>query len=312
MTTKRYALADIAKYVCSIFVVAMHVDWLSSVSTATYLFVNGPLRIAVPFFFIINGFFLFRKSDAGLAEWLIRCLKLYLFWMVLFLPLYMIKLRWSIDSFITVIFGFHHLWYLSSMILAGLLIYLSKSINRVAMLFLAAILLLTGASLQIAIINFNAFELLSPLSKVNTYRNFIFFAFPLMYVGYCLSKGEIKLSNRTLLAASIFMLMASLAEAYSYLKLQHGALHPIDIVLSSSVLAFLMLVAFINNPININTTNLSKLATAVYLIHPFVMIFAIKVVGKNQPLIILLITVLGATSIGFIITKLNKRLKFIL
>lgn len=93
-----YAGFDIAKFIFSIFVVAIHVHPFSGCTNEWILRVNTYLfSLAVPFFFAMSGFLLFRKTvDEKLTSeavckrirvYLFRFVQLYLIWNLIYLPI---------------------------------------------------------------------------------------------------------------------------------------------------------------------------------------------------------------------------------
>ena len=85
---KSYDILDLAKFILSIMIVAIHTALFQN-----YLF--PWLRIAVPLFFMISSFLLFKRvnatanneKDKVIKKYIIRQLKLYLFWFIILLPL---------------------------------------------------------------------------------------------------------------------------------------------------------------------------------------------------------------------------------
>ena len=93
MVKKQYAAVDIAKYVSALLVVCIHTFPFIDINEMlnTY-FIQTICRLAVPFFFMISGYFLFRKihneeeDKDVLKKYLFRLLKIYLIWTVIYLP----------------------------------------------------------------------------------------------------------------------------------------------------------------------------------------------------------------------------------
>lgn len=79
---------DIAKFVLSILVVAIHTKPLGE-----YNFVIEPIiRLAVPLFFALSSYLFFyqvnnNKSPGAITKFIIRIYKLYLSWFIIFFPL---------------------------------------------------------------------------------------------------------------------------------------------------------------------------------------------------------------------------------
>lgn len=91
---KQYAAVDIAKYVSALLVVAIHTyPFLEISETFNTLFIAIVCRLAVPFFFVSSGYFLFRKLNGTkkqnlnrLKKYLWRLISLYLVWTVIYIP----------------------------------------------------------------------------------------------------------------------------------------------------------------------------------------------------------------------------------
>ncbi len=148
---KQYAAIDIAKYVSALLVVAIHTyPFLEISETFNTLFIAIVCRLAVPFFFICSGYFLFRKLNGThkqnlnrLKRYISRLIRLYLVWTVIYIPYtiwnymgtgfsLMSLLGWIRDFFLNG--SYYHLWFLPALILGTLIVYWlgeKKSISKV-------------------------------------------------------------------------------------------------------------------------------------------------------------------------------------
>ena len=132
-------MIDIAKYVSALLVVCIHTYPLYEVSPLlnTY-FIQTICRIAVPFFFTTSGFFFFRKwsesedvNKENLVNYVLRLLKIYLIWTVIYLP-YTIwdysHAGFSLFSLVSYARDFllngsyYHLWFLPALMLATVIV----------------------------------------------------------------------------------------------------------------------------------------------------------------------------------------------
>lgn len=134
---KQYYSVDMIKIICALLIICIHTSPLSSLSgRLNSLLVNCICRIAVPFFFIASGFFLFSKSGVETSEtgvikaYLKRMLFLYLFWSAVYFPFTALNmayppigetalsvfLNWLKNMVFSAGFGF--LWYLPASIAA--------------------------------------------------------------------------------------------------------------------------------------------------------------------------------------------------
>ena len=90
----RYNGFDIAKFIMAIFVVTLHAHPFSDISFGlNYIITNGLTRVAVPYFFMVSGFLLFRKMSlyeldiAKIKRYLIHIFRLYVIWTIIYLPI---------------------------------------------------------------------------------------------------------------------------------------------------------------------------------------------------------------------------------
>lgn len=123
------ALLDGFRLVCAFLIVAIHTSPLTSVSgTADFVLTRVFARVAVPFFFMVSGYFMAPHLRADDREYRNRFLKkigkIYLAAMLLYLPLNLytgyFKEGWSAGKMLldVLINGtFYHLWYLPAVML---------------------------------------------------------------------------------------------------------------------------------------------------------------------------------------------------
>lgn len=138
---KKYGAVDVAKYVSALLVVCIHTYPFYEVSPVlnTY-WIQTVCRLAVPFFFVVSGFFFFRKIVKGdeesnkeaLINYEKRLGKIYLTWTVIYLP-YTIWDYAHANFHIYHIFAYlrdvllngsyYHLWFLPALMLATYIVY---------------------------------------------------------------------------------------------------------------------------------------------------------------------------------------------
>lgn len=119
-SSKNYNGIDVVKFLCAILVVAIHVPVLNAPVdgelSAIGNFINMALqkaicRMAVPFFFVCSGFFLFNKMPAGVLD--VKRTKDYCFKML------RLSGTWSVLLFLG---NSGHLWYLGATVVAVVLL----------------------------------------------------------------------------------------------------------------------------------------------------------------------------------------------
>lgn len=135
-----YVFADIFKFICSLLVLMLHVSPFKELDDRIgFFFTNVLARIAVPFFFVCTGYFLFKRFNKNnidfvkLRKTIIKTISLYFLWVILYLP---IELRGFIESddlskdikeYLFSIFlgkGYYQFWYLRALFVALIVIWL--------------------------------------------------------------------------------------------------------------------------------------------------------------------------------------------
>ena len=139
---KKYNSLDLLKLLLAICVIAIHTDPLAENTYGIYEMI---INSAVPCFLMISGFLIFKKNDSNndsIKKHLIKILKLYLIWTLLYLPISIYFFANSNDSIQTIIIRFfkdfifvgqqpysYPLWYLLSTFYCLVIVYIFKKKN---------------------------------------------------------------------------------------------------------------------------------------------------------------------------------------
>ena len=291
-------------------VVGLHGSFLREISTTGYfLTVNGIFKVAVPLFFIINGYYFASIQDTSqLKKWSKRIFFLYAFWM-LFYSYAMVGLstRYVV---LCIVLGYFHLWYLSAMIGAGILTFLLKDRAKLG-LVLACILFVLGVVIQY-LGNHHVFtnHILDSLANHGfSYRNFLIIGFPCLFTGFQIKKNGLfnNISINKLRLGLFIGLCLLLAESY-YSRLSEGLDTPLSLGLVCPTLFLLV----IRSKLTTQNKNLALFSSAIYFIHPFCYFLLSKFGTFSSPLNVFLCILLSSLSAIIIIIQIQKRVKFIL
>ena len=236
-----YNAIDLAKFICAVLVVIIHVPiWRSYGGAGVYYHVDFLLRqaicrIAVPLFFVFSGFFLYRKTALNnfsmnpTKKYVMHILFLYIEWSIIYFPLYLIMspisstgLLHGLSIYIRDFFligSYTHLWYLPALIFAvlliSLLLHLKCNPNKILLIsFIFYVFGLLGDAYFGAISHLLEHEFLGKSSELyfsifGTTRNGLFFAFFFVSVGMAFSNAKKTLSTKKALLfflISLFML----------------------------------------------------------------------------------------------------------
>ncbi|WP_299887547.1 acyltransferase [uncultured Lacinutrix sp.] len=318
--TSRNILLDILKVISALFVICTHCGFLFEYSEVAFQTItNGIFRIAVPFFFCVNGFFLYNVfKNNRMRIWLKRVGILYLIWMLFYTYFWVFLNDFNLLKIITTfLFGFNHLWYLAALLLGGLVLYILRNVSNTILIVSTLILFLIGITIQY-LGQLHIFSQQTTLDKLINYpplhRNFLLFALPLLSIGYVLRRTNYhtKLSKKFVINAVIISLMLLVAEnliTYYYIT---GNLI-LNTYLSYIFLAPALLIAAFTFKItsNLNSKVISLYSIALYLIHPLI-IFLILHFFKLESTPLTFVTILLSGILSYLLIALNKKLKYIL
>lgn len=308
---------DILKLILALFVVGIHCRQFNTTDKPTLFFLTeGLYRLAVPIFYLVNGYFFYNVVERGFEEVkkrVFRVGRMYLLWMLIYIPLWLESNL--LDNLKVLIYGHYHLWYILGLffsILATSLVKHSKSV-----LYFSMLLFLFGAALQYS---YN-YELLTNHSfipfELNSkfYRNTIFFSFPFFYLGYCTKKLEgyirnVDVKSRIFLLiffSSLFTLEIFLN--YTFLK----SLKTFDILITLYPLALYLFVEFMFFGVTHHDNMfLSDISSSIYFVHPFIIAILNKLLGGIDYSLKYVLTLIITFLLSSLLLKYSKYKKVFL
>ena len=317
----RNPLIDLLKLILAFMVVGLHTHFLVDFSVfSSYATINGLFRIAVPLFFMINGFY-FDKiiQNKQLLTWLKKGVLLYITWMVIYLYFWFPYKDFRFSKLLTIIFiGYFHLWYLIAYVFSGIFLYLFRKKSNQLLFTISILLFITGVFIQYSG-NYHLFkhneELDKILNYIPNYRNFLFFGFPFFTVGYLIKNSSIsekirfsKIKIYTVIAFILFF--AEIVFNYFNTPIDEKN----DLFFSLIFICPILFIWVLKTPISISfeTKNLSNLAVGIYLIHPLCFMLLRKYDISPKGTLTTIITIFSATLLAYLVLKMNKKLKILL
>lgn len=227
---KEYFAIDVLKFIAAYMIMAIHFMPFEDINKElNFWFTQVFCRMAVPFFFVVSGYFAANKLQDGkkTIQYLKRILLMYLLYTLLYLPFMLEeyrKLGYSVfeklTTFLKAFFiwgSYFHLWYFLALIVAVGLVY---GLIHFVKLSDKQILIVTGCLYVIGTLGnayrnlwreipvveclFSAYE-----SVFQTTRNGIFMGPFLIVLGYLVRKNADKIKYRKywLYAIGLFVLM---------------------------------------------------------------------------------------------------------
>lgn len=249
---------DLLKLMMSFLVILIHYPPKLDSFLWVYI-INDITRIAVPVFFMISGFYLFKSvSEKSIEKLLSKLFTIYLSWMIIYFIYYnFIKGDAPIAYYIisNVIEGWFHLWYFPASIMAIFIACMIKNKKTKIIITISIILLFIFYFLQLEKLN---------LVNIYAYRNFIFFGLPCVLIGGILYRYETKIKRNTFFYFLIILCPVIIAWYYMFYIEKQVIL---ELPLTSLILSIFIVSLAVK--INIKSSiNIGKLSTVIYLSHP--------------------------------------------
>jgi Predicted acyltransferases len=307
-SVQRNAAFDVLKLILAVMVVGAHTYVLhSEYPQDSFLLYNGLFRIAVPLFFIMNGFFLpSPNTPQKYKSSIVKIILLYGVWMALYSPIYVniamdIGLKFLAKD---IIMGYWHLWYLAALIQALIILYMIRNIPARAQLILVFSLYTIGSAIQ-----YYAFFYQPEKVPYFIYRNALFFGLPFIVMGYqyehirsTLEKYKCHLLAVGLLALCLEVYLTSL---HPHEELGFDSYFSL-ILLCPAIFSFVRAIPPFSVPLP-----LGKLSTAIYLVHPFYIFLAYKL-GYVDGSQLFIFTLVASSLTAIPLIFLSRKLRFLL
>ncbi|MGY4493498.1 acyltransferase family protein [Pseudomonas sp. TE3610] len=320
MTRTVNANLDRLKLVLAFVVVALHCKVMGGNDTTLgYVLCNGLFRVAVPVFFLINGYFLLHplQSSAGYWVWLKRIIALYVFWMLVYSPFYVTGP--SVGALLAAVkqwfIGFFHLWYLLGMLGGSVMLYVVRKRPTWQIAALALGLFIIGLLLQYARVYVTIPQPFLQHFNQNDYtaRNFVFMGFPFVALGYLLAREQVvpRLSRPALWALLGVGVVLMVGE--SLFNLQHTTDRALnfDFMASLPLVAPALMLLALAYESPTHSTYMGRLSSAVYFAHPL-FIYVAMAVGLAYGNLMALVVAILVTAAAPLIIAVSRRWRFVL
>lgn len=156
MNNKNYTGIDCFRFISALLVISIHTSPLADFSeTGDFILTRIIARIAVPFFMMTSGFFLFsgyQYNNKKLTSFVKKTLLLYLTAILIYIPINIYNGYFSMDNLLPniikdIVFDgtLYHLWYLPASVIGALIVwFLVKRFNYSKALIITVILWIIG------------------------------------------------------------------------------------------------------------------------------------------------------------------------
>lgn len=279
-----FPAVDYCRVVMAFLVLAIHRAPLDSISLAASHFLSEYIaRIAVPFFFLCNGFFIFRalrNSAKALKRALRKFARLYLFWTCVYLPfeisrLPAVSLGQKLSFFLRNFFfvgSFIHLWYLFSVFIGLAVLYLLTFVLGLSLNACALPALLLFA---LGVIG-NCYSFLLPplpaswgISYYYLSRSGIFFGFPFLWLGAWLTEHRPLPGFGVCCTGFLFSMFVGAGEAAFVWQINECQFAPYAVYFFLLPASFFLFCALLQAPVHTHTSTapLRRFSGAFYFLH---------------------------------------------
>ncbi|MUO31981.1 acyltransferase family protein [Enterococcus gallinarum] len=310
---RKFSLLDCAQCFAALLVVLVHCGRLAENDLVHFLLKSLLCRWAVPFFLVLNGYF-FRKKQYLLKEWILRQLKIYILWSIIYLPygmMYLQQLALPV-YFYPVAFGFaffmigicYHLWYFPALISGMWLVHKTRKWGYPIQFGLASFLYVIGSSetyssyLEGPLLTF--YDIYKSLFL--TTRNGLFYSFIFLLCGTFLADYQKHSIFQNHLRKKIALLLLFLLIEGGIFYINQGDDKNFLLMM---VPVALFMTAFLVKNSKIQSSQSSLLrqgSRAFFFIHPFVLESG-KTIASLHGIPLFVFTVLGVS--GLVAVKVN-------
>jgi len=268
----RYVALDWMRLALAMGIVFGHAGFLKDVHVPTYAAVsNGIGRIVVPFFLVSTGYFFQTVLARGITDWSARVLRLYLFWTAIFLPLVILLGEFSMAKLgFYLVTGYAHLWFLPALLGAGVLLWLVRDWPGPRLLRMAAGFFIAGIAVQYSLNYIVGFENLTHRNAwIVLSRNFLFFGFPYMAMGYLMRRDGMFLHWPPARLWAVFLAgvaLIALEVWFNYGQLILAGYF--DLIVGAFVATPVLVAILVRVPMAPGIVWLGPLSAAIYFVHP--------------------------------------------
>ena len=298
---------DYLKLVLAVLVAFGHTYWLQSHNNAvTFAVGNGLLRVMVPVFCIVAGYFLHSAAMRGAGvRWLNRVLGLYMFWMLIYVPFWLNEVHGLTSLIKTLLLGYFHLWFMAGILIAGFLLLLLRRLSHlVAYRFEFPVLVAAAAICAVAgiILEYINISGMADIG-VRKYENGLFMCFPFVTLGYlygrsvALRGAASAMPSRRLVLTALALGMAGLVAEATLVRILWGYQIMLDIPVTSYLAAPALFLATLGTEMPPAPVRLDPISAAIYFMHVLMLNLA-HAAGINNLAGLMLFAVGGPTLIA--------------
>lgn len=236
-----------------------------------YMFWAGSLRIVIPTFLMISGYYFHIRIRRGISGWMRRTVMVFLAWSLLYAPFWIGTSGFSAERVLFYFtFGYYHLWYLPAFLGGGLILYCLRDLATGRLLALAVGLAVLGFVIQTgmnAALDMEAVRYRAGLTVLP--RNFLFYGFPFLAFGYLMARPGVLEMVRRWLTPGVVVIIAALFMVEvtgNYLLVGRNGI--LDIMLTNIIAGPLLFAWLLDRRGGRTASWVAPMSAAIYFVHP--------------------------------------------
>ncbi|MFP1132953.1 acyltransferase family protein [Asticcacaulis sp. W401b] len=271
----RNGTIDYLKLCLAIMVVGIHTNLGADINpVASHFLVDYLFRIAVPIFFMINGYYALAVigNPRRFVRWSLHIWLLFTVWTLIYGFDALRNIRTVTDIMNLTFVGYFHLWYLPAVLAAGGVFHLMRRVSTPWLMALMIIGYAAGLFTQYTG-NYHLFRGTvydHIFQHYPIYRNFLCMGVPFFGIGLLLARHGLSGISRALvnigLVSGVLLLLAEYA-----INRYFGVTEGLDVLFSLPVLATAVFLKALQRYEPAETTEISDMATLIFFLHPLIL-----------------------------------------
>lgn len=286
---------DYVKLIASVLILGLHALPIFRNVDANAFFGQWLFRLGVPLFLVSSGFYFNRMSQQTKLKYIKNIFIIYLIGTALYAPIFAKSITGIFDAIKIILFGYFHLWYLSSLLIALVIIYLLDRFHCKLLYskVLMILLILMGALfdeyyrfIDIALVR----KIKIGLLMFGGGRSTILFALPLLMIGGWISAREKIVFNlrKWIYLMLLFISLSLSIVEFLLLKNWLGDGVSLDVTLFNYLPAvFIVILTFYlsrSKKCSIDSRYLRKSTDIFYIIHIWIITLVGRILGLSYEL----------------------------
>lgn len=306
---KNNQVLDYVKFLSSILICLSHALPIFHTAFLNRLYGQWFFRFCIPMFFVSAGFYFSTMSLSRRKQMIKWVLQLYILSTILYSPFWCRGLGTIIKS---ILFGYHHLWYLNSLFLSLLICYfILQHLNDKKILIISILLLTCGVFFDEYHLFLNN-PLINAIAGIQNIagggRCTLLFSLPLILLGCLIYRNKERIFSVHKRTYIILVSVSSLLALLEFLLINHflpSSTIDVSFFSAGTGTLFFILSFYINDLFEENklSRKFRKTADVLYIIHVWVIVFVSKILGLQFEAAALVIIVISVAA-SFILSRL--------